>query len=86
MPRRHTLARKPVVKHYSLSERRQMRQRKRKHGPSAVRRADHRHEKLETLECGCVRERVRFVPCAVHAHPADAKPEAEPLLRQLFGK
>jgi hypothetical protein len=39
---------------------------KRKNGPAAVRRREHRHEVLSTLECGCQQTRVNMVPCGVH--------------------
>ena len=42
MPRRHALARKKITIHYTLAERKRLRNHQRKHGPSAVRRRERR--------------------------------------------
>lgn len=67
---RHNKIRKQLAKpakHHSPAEKLHLRRVQRKHGPSAQRRAAHRHEVVKTLDCGCTQERVRFVPCAKHA-------------------
>lgn len=64
MSRRHK-TRKPA-KHHTPAEKKHLRAVKRRSGPSSVRRRERRHEVLETLECGCVKTRVRMIPCEIH--------------------
>lgn len=57
---------KTKVKQHTPTERLALRRKKRKEGPSGKRRAERRHEVIDTLACGCRKTRVCMLPCAEH--------------------
>ena len=55
---------------HTRAERKALRSKKRKSGPSAVRRREARHAVIETLECGCQKTKYEMIECPAHTPEA----------------